>query len=179
MASTDIFDLRSRKQESTRTTIVRRLRYGMIISFAVLFLSIGFLQFSSGAVGPLDALTGLANGFSTAQVGVLGSAHFLGFLIGCWWAPRLMGPVGDSRAFAIFAATGAIGLAAHVIVESPTWWSVFRIGSGICVAGCYTVVEAWLQAKVTNENRGRAMGTYRNVDMGSSLIAQHKIVSRL
>ena len=85
-----------------------------------------------------------------------------------------MGPVGDSRAFAIFAATGAIGLAAHVIVEAPTWWSVFRIGSGICVAGCYTVVEAWLQAKVTNENRGRAMGTYRNVDMGSSLIAQHK-----
>ncbi|HSG57695.1 MAG TPA: MFS transporter, partial [Paracoccaceae bacterium] len=39
-------------------------------------------------------------------------------------------------------------------------------------AGCYTVIEAWLQAKVTNETRGRAMGIYRVVDMGSSLVAQ-------
>ena len=147
----------------------------LLISFAALFLSIGLLQFSSGAVGPLDALTGLSFGFSTAQVGFLGSAHFLGFFIGCWWAPRLMGNVGHSRAFAIFTATGAIGLAAHVIVESPTWWALFRIGSGICIAGCYTVVEAWLQAKVTNETRGRAMGTYRVVDMGTSLIAQFMI----
>lgn len=147
----------------------------LLISFAALFLSAGLLQFSSGAVGPLDALTGLSIGFSTAQVGFLGSAHFLGFFIGCWWAPRLMGNVGHSRAFAIFAATGAIGLAAHVITDAPAWWALFRIGSGICIAGCYTVIEAWLQAKVTNETRGRAMGTYRVVDMGTSLIAQFMI----
>ena len=23
-----------------------------------------------------------------AQIGLLGSAHFVGFFIGCWWAPR-------------------------------------------------------------------------------------------
>ena len=147
----------------------------MLISFASLFLSAALLQFSSGAVGPLDALTGLSVGFSTAQVGLLGSAHFVGFFIGCWWAPRLMGSVGHSRGFAIFTATGAIGLAAHVIVEDPYWWALFRVGSGICVAGCYTVIEAWLQAKVTNETRGRAMASYRMVDMGASLIAQFMI----
>lgn len=147
----------------------------LVISFAALFLSAGLLQFSSGGVGPLDALTGLNNGFSQEQVGFLGSAHFFGFFIGCWWAPRLMGDVGHSRSFAIFAATGAIGLAAHVIVESPYWWALFRIGSGICIAGCYTVIEAWLQAKVTNETRGRAMGTYRFVDIASSLVAQFMI----
>lgn len=144
----------------------------LMISFAALFLSAALLQFSSGGVGPLDALTGLSFGYSTSQVGFLGSAHFFGFFIGCWMAPRLMGGVGHSRAFSIFAATGAIGLAAHVIIEDPLWWALFRVGSGVCVAGCYTVIEAWLQAKVTNETRGRAMGTYRIVDMGSSLIAQ-------
>ena len=147
----------------------------MLISFASLFLSAALLQLSSGGVGPLDALTGLEIGFSTAEVGLLGSAHFFGFFIGCWWAPRLMGSVGHSRGFAIFTATGAIGLAAHVIVADPYLWAVFRIGSGVCVAGCYTVIEAWLQAKVTNETRGRAMGTYRVVDMGASLIAQFMI----
>jgi len=34
------------------------------------------------------------------------------------------------------------------------------------------VIEAWLQAEVTNETRGRAMGLYRIADIGASLVAQ-------
>ena len=147
----------------------------MLISFAALFLSVILLQLSSGAVAPLDALSGLASGFTTAQIGLLGSAHFFGFFIGCWWAPRLMGSVGHSRAFAVFTAMGAIGLIAHMLLVDPTAWALMRIATGLCVAGCYTVVEAWLQAKVTNANRGRAMGVYRMADMGGSLLAQMMI----
>lgn len=144
----------------------------LLISFAALFLSVLLLQLSSGGVGPLDALSGLELGFSTGQIGLLGSAHFLGFFIGCWWAPRLMGGIGHSRAFAAFTATGAIGLLAHMLVLDPYAWAVMRIASGLCVAGCYTVIEAWLQAKVTNQNRGRTMGVYRVIDMSGSLMAQ-------
>lgn len=143
-----------------------------MISFAALFLSVTLLQLSSGAVGPLDALTGLGNGFSRSEVGFLGSMHFTGFFVGCWWAPRLMGNVGHSRAFAVFTAMGAIGMAGHILIFDPTAWALLRIMSGICIAGCYTVIESWLQAKVTNDTRGRAMGLYRVVDMGGSLIAQ-------
>ncbi|WP_137699454.1 MFS transporter [Marimonas lutisalis] len=144
----------------------------LLISFAALFLSVLLLQLSTGGVGPLDALSGLALDFTKAQIGMLGSAHFLGFFIGCWWAPRLMGSVGHSRAFAAFTASGAIGLLAHYLVIDAYAWALFRIASGFCVAGCYTVVEAWLQAKVTNETRGRTMGVYRVVDMTGSLAAQ-------
>ena len=144
----------------------------LLISFAALFLSVALLQLSSGGVGPLDALSGIVLGFSTTQIGLLGSAHFVGFFIGCWWAPRLMGSVGHSRAFAAFTASGAIGLLAHMLVIDPYAWALMRVASGLCVAGCYTVIEAWLQAKVTNENRGRAMGVYRVADMGASLAAQ-------
>jgi len=144
----------------------------MLISFAALFLSVILLQLSTGGVGPLDALSGLELGFSTEEIGLLGSAHFFGFFIGCWWAPRVLGTVGHSRAFAAFTAIGAIGLLAHMLVVNPYAWVVMRIMSGFCVAGCYTVVEAWLQAKVTNETRGRAMGIYRVVDTTGSLGAQ-------
>ncbi len=147
----------------------------MLISFGALFMSVVLLQLSSGGVGPLDALTGLNAGFSRGEVGFLGSAHFFGFFIGCWWAPRLMGSVGHSRAYASFTAMGAIGLAAHVLITDPAFWAAFRIASGICVAGCYTVIEAWLQAKVTNETRGRAMGSYRVADMGASFVAQFMV----
>lgn len=138
----------------------------LLLSFAALFLSVVLLQLSTGGVGPLDALSGFALDFTTQQIGLLGSAHFVGFFIGCWWAPRVMGSVGHSRAFAAFTAAGAIGLLAHMLVIDPYAWALMRVASGLCVAGCYTVVESWLQAKVTNATRGRTMGTYRVVDMG-------------
>jgi len=144
----------------------------MLVSFAALFLSVLLLQLSTGGVGPLDVLSGSELGFSRQQIGLLGSAHFVGFFIGCWWAPRLMGSVGHSRAFAAFTATGAIGLMAHMLVIDAYAWALMRVASGLCIAGCYTVIEAWLQAKVTNETRGRAMGIYRVVDMTGSLGAQ-------
>ena len=144
----------------------------LILSFAALFAAVALLQLSSGGLGPLDALSGLALGFTRTQVGLLGSAHFVGFFIGCWWAPRLMGAVGHSRAFAACTAAGAIGMIGHTLVVDPYAWAAMRLASGLCVAGCYTVVEAWLQSYVADEGRGRAFGTYRMADMGASLVSQ-------
>jgi len=144
----------------------------LFISFAALFLSVIFVQLGSGAVAPLDAISGLGLGFSKAEVGMLGSAHFIGFFVGCWWAPRMLGSVGHSRAFAAFSALGTIGIAAHMMLVNPIAWSLMRGLTGISVAGCYTIIEAWLQASVTNKTRGRAMGVYRVVDVGASLGAQ-------
>ncbi|WP_372840390.1 MFS transporter [Phaeovulum sp.] len=144
----------------------------MLISFAALFLSVIFVQLGSGGVAPLDAISGLGQGFSKGEVGMLGSAHFIGFFIGCWWAPRMLGTVGHSRAFAAFSALGTIGIAAHMMLVNPLAWSIMRMLTGLSVAGCYTIIEAWLQSSVTNETRGRAMGVYRVVDVGASLGAQ-------
>jgi len=144
----------------------------LIISFAALFLSAILLQLSSGGVAPLDALSGVQSGFTTTQIGILGSSHFVGFFIGCWLAPRLMGNVGHSRAFAVFAAMGAVGILSHMMLISPYAWALMRVMTGLCVAGCYTVIESWMQAKLTNANRGKAMGAYRVVDMTGSLAAQ-------
>lgn len=144
----------------------------LLISFAALFLSVVLLQLGSGGIAPLDAISGLELKFTTAEIGLLGSAHFFGFFIGCWWAPRLMGAVGHSRSFAAFIACGTIGILSHMIVIDPVAWMGMRVLTGLCVAGCYTVVESWLQAKVTNETRGRTMGVYRIVDIGGSLVAQ-------
>ncbi len=144
----------------------------LLISFAALFLSVVLLQLGLGGVVPLDALSGVELGFSAGEIGLLGSAHFIGFFIGCWWAPRLMGQVGHSRAFAALTAAGTIGILAHMLVIHPLAWAVLRMASGLAVAGCYTIIEAWLQAKLTNDTRGRAMGVYRVVDIVGSLGAQ-------
>lgn len=144
----------------------------LLISFASLFASVFLLQLGVGSVVPLDALSGSALGFTTEQIGTMGSMHFVGFFVGCWWAPRLMGTVGHSRAFAAFAAAGTIGIMAHMMLIDPWAWGIMRMASGLAVAGCYTIIEAWLQAKVTNQTRGRAMATYRIVDVSGNLGAQ-------
>ena len=144
----------------------------LLISFAALFASVFLLQLGLGSVVPLDALSGTELGFTAEQIGAMGSTHFLGFFIGCWWAPRLMGTVGHSRAFAAFAAAGTIGILAHMMWVDPWAWAIMRMSSGLAVAGCYTIIEAWLQSKVTNQTRGRAMGVYRVVDVTGNLGAQ-------
>lgn len=147
----------------------------LVISFAALFLSVSFVQLGSGALGPLDALSGMAAGFSTTQIGLLGSAHFAGFFVGCWLAPRMLGSVGHIRAFAAFAAVGAIGAIAHPLLVDPLAWSALRVMTGFAVAGAYTVIEVWINAKVTNATRGRVLGAYRVVDLGASLVSQAMI----
>ena len=144
----------------------------LAISMSSLFLSAILLQLGSGGLGPLDVLSGLELDFSTEQIGLLGSAHFVGFFLGCWWAPRLIGVIGHSRAFAVFTAAGTIGVLAHMLVVDPYAWAGMRTLSGLCVAGCFTVIEAWLQAKVDNRNRGRVFGIYRIADMSGSAAAQ-------
>ncbi len=144
----------------------------VLISFAALFSSVLMLQLAFGGVVPLDALSGALLGFTGAQIGLLGSAHFLGFFIGCWWAPRLMGDVGHSRAFAAFTAAGTISILAHMMLVDPWAWTLMRVISGMAIAGCYTIIEAWVQSRVTNKTRGRAMGVYRVVDVSGSFGAQ-------
>ena len=70
---------------------------------------------------------------------------------------------------------GAIGMLGHTLLIDPIAWAVMRVASGLCVAGCYTVIEAWLQAKATNANRGLTMSVYRAVDICASLGAQMMI----
>jgi len=144
----------------------------LALSFAALFLSVILLQLSSGSMGPLDALSGRASGFSPAQIGLLGSAHFTGFFIGCLIAPLIMGYAGHIRAFSAFAAMGAISAISHPLWVEAEFWFALRIMTGLSISGCYTVIEAWLQAKSDNGNRGRTMGIYRFLDLSASLAAQ-------
>jgi len=145
---------------------------GTLLSFTALFLSVLLVQLGSGTLGPLDALAGSVRGFTTEEIGLLGSAHFLGFFAGCWLAPRYIGQVGHSRAFAAAAAIGAIGALLHPVFEGPYQWAALRLLTGLAVASAYTVCESWLQAKVESHNRGRIYGVFRVVDLSGSILAQ-------
>ncbi len=147
----------------------------ILLSLIALLASVLFVQLGSGSLGPLDALSGEILNFSSIEIGLIGSAHFLGFMIGCYLTPLLISRVGHSRTFASLASLGAISALAHMIFPEALWWIILRILSGMSVAGTYTVIEIWIQPKLNNQNRGKITGVYRLVDISGTLMAQAMI----
>ena len=147
----------------------------ILLSLIAILASVLFVQLGSGSLGPLDALSGKQLNFSSIEIGLIGSAHFFGFMIGCFLTPLLISRVGHSRTFASLASIGAISAILHMILPDALWWIVLRILSGISVAGTYTVIEIWIQPKLNNQNRGKITGVYRLVDISGTLMAQAMI----
>ncbi len=144
----------------------------LIISLSALLISVVFVQVGTGSLGPLDALSGLALGFSPTEIGYLGSAHFFGFFIGCVLSPYLVIRSGHARAFAVMAAVSTISIILHPVVQEAWFWMILRVMTGFAIAGAYTVIESWLQSKLNSENRGTVFSIYRMVDMVGTLLSQ-------
>ena len=143
----------------------------LLISLSALLISTLFVQMGIGSLRPFDAISGQALGFSPVEIGLLASGHFAGFLLGCVFSPHLVRRAGHSRAFAVMAGAAVISIIAHPIIPDALFWTAIRVLSGFSVAGCYTLIESWLQAKISNENRGRIFSIYRLVDMSGQIMA--------
>ncbi len=140
-----------------------------------LLLAAGILLAGNGLQGTLIALRGAAEGFSPSLIGLMGSAYFAGFLIGCLYVPRLLRAVGHIRAFATLAAIGAAGALLLVLFVNPVAWIVVRFLSGICFSSLFTTIESWLNSAATNSNRARVLAIYRIIDIGAVTGSQYMI----
>ena len=131
-----------------------------------------FLLAASGLHGLLLPLRGQLEGFSTASLGLMGTAWAGGFVTGCYFAPRIVRRAGHVRAFGAFAASGAI-----VALLTGLWideyvWILLRAFTGFTMAGAFMVIESWLNERATNENRGTVFGLYMMVTYASIMAGQ-------
>ena len=149
----------------------------LLISLSALLFSTLFVQMGIGSLRPFDAISGQALGFSPVEIGLLASGHFGGFLLGCIFSPVLVRRAGHSRAFAFMAGIAVISIIAHPLYPNAIFWTIIRVLSGFSVAGCYTLIESWLQAKATNQIRGRLFSIYRLVDMSGQVMANAVIAT--
>lgn len=140
-----------------------------------LLIAAGILLGGNGLQGTLIALRGALEGFSPAMIGFMGTSYFGGFLIGCLVITRIMKAVGYVRAFSALAAIASSGTLLLVLVIDPYVWSALRLVSGFCFAGLFTIMEAWLNSGVRNEDRAQVLGVYRIIDIGCVTGAQFLI----
>lgn len=131
-----------------------------------------FLLAASGLHGLLLPLRGQQEGFSTASLGLMGTAWAGGFVTGCFFAPRLVRRAGHVRAFGAFAASGAIVALLTGLIIDEYVWILLRAFTGFTMAGAFMVIESWLNEKATNENRGTVFGLYMMVTYASIMGGQ-------
>jgi MFS family permease len=140
-----------------------------------LLIAAGILLGGNGLQGTLIALRGALEGFEPATIGFMGTAYFGGFLIGCLAVSHMMKAVGHVRTFSTLAAIASAGTLLLILMVDPYVWSAIRFVSGFCFAGLFTVMEAWLNSGVRNEDRARVLAVYRIIDIGSVTGAQFLI----
>lgn len=146
-----------------------------LLSISALLITVLLMQMGTGALGPLDTLSGIQLGFTTIEIGIIGAAHFTGFIIGCFGAPALVRRVGHARAYIVTVALSVIAILLHPIFPVFWAWCLLRVFTGLAIATSFTAIESWLNAKLTKQNRGRFFSLYRMMDMFGALIAQSLI----
>ena len=147
----------------------------LIKPITALLMSASIILATNGLEGVLLPLRGVMERFSDLEIGLIGSAYFAGFTLGCLTCPRIIARVGHIRAFTVFTAITAVSpLIEAMWPEPPLWWC-FRGVTGVCFAGILNVFESWLTSVATNANRGQLMGTYAFINFASLTLGQQLI----
>lgn len=137
-----------------------------------LLLGILLLMVGNGMQGTLLGVRGAIEGFSTAEMSVVMSAYFAGFLLGSQFVPDLIRRVGHVRVFAFLGSLASAGLVLFPVLTDPIYWVALRLLLGFCFCGVYIVSESWLNNTTTTETRGRALSLYMIAQMSGIVLAQ-------
>ena len=140
-----------------------------------LLVAAGILLAGNGIQGTLIAVRGAQEGFSAGIIGLMATAYFGGFLIGCIAITRVLRNVGHIRAFSALAATASAVSLLLVLAPNELMWMAVRFVTGFCFSGLFTTMESWLNSGVSNENRGRVLSIYRIIDIGAVTGSQYMI----
>lgn len=143
--------------------LVRRMDSRMprvLIGVWALLIGVVFIMLGNGMHFTLIGLRGGIEGFSAAELAIVTSGYFMGFLSGARLTPQLIRRVGHVRVFAALGSFMSAGLIAFPLVTDPWAWTILRILVGFCMSGIYVTAESWLNDAATNETRGQILSAY-------------------
>lgn len=142
------------------------------LAIVTILLCAGLLFAGNGLFQTLLPIRAGQEGYTAAMIGVMGTAYFGGFTIGCFVGPKLISTVGHVRVFAGLTALLTATFLAFPLYVDAWFWGALRVVSGICIAVIYIVVESWLNDASSNANRGRVLSIYIIVTNIVTMIGQ-------
>ena len=137
----------------------------VIAPVGALLTSVALLLMGNGLQGTLLPLRAEIEAFSPLAIGVMGSAYYLGFALGCLYGPVVVGRVGHIRTFTAATALASTVALAHALLTEPWAWWPLRALTGFALAILYMVIESWLNERATNQTRGTVMSIYTVINL--------------
>ncbi|MFA5631415.1 MAG: MFS transporter [Porticoccaceae bacterium] len=144
----------------------------LLLPIAALLLSDALLLIGHGIQLTLLPLRAEIEGFTPIEVALTGSTYFVGFVVGCLVAPRMVRRVGHIRAFAVLAS-----LFSATVLLFHSWpdvypWLALRFVVGCCMSGLYMIIESWLNDRSTRETRGTLLSIYTVINLTMMIVGQ-------
>jgi MFS family permease len=139
-----------------------------VASIAPLLIATAILLAGNGLQGTLLAVRANLEGFPTSLIGLLMSAYFGGFVLGCRFNPAFIKSVGHIRTFLALASIASAAALIHPLFVNVWIWAALRAITGYCFAGLIMVIESWINERATNANRGQILSVYRIIDLTST-----------
>lgn len=143
-----------------------------LVSIVTILICAALLFAGNGLFQTLLPIRAGQEGYSAALIGLLGTAYFGGFTLGCFIGPKLIRAVGHVRVFAGLTALLTATILAFPLHVDPLFWGLLRVVSGACLAILYIVAESWLNDASSNTNRGRILSAYIVVSNIVTMIGQ-------
>lgn len=132
---------------------------------SALLMSVAILLMGNGLQGTLVPLRANMESFRPLELGLLGTAYFVGFTLGCIQGPALVRRAGHIRAFAAMTSVASAVPLLHAIDVEPLTWAALRALTGFCFAVLYIIIESWLNARSDNATRGMVFSVYTIVNL--------------
>lgn len=146
-----------------------------IASIASLLVGVAFLISGHGLQLTLIPLRAAAEGWTPVEIGIIGSAYYVGFVAGCVVSPYAILRAGHIRGFAALVSLCAAVSILQAVVVSVVPWILFRLMVGATLAGLYMIIESWLNDRATNQNRGTIMSVYIGVNFAAITMGQFMV----
>lgn len=143
----------------------------VLLPFAPVLAGGALNGFAAGALSVLIGVRLAASGAPATAIGIVLACHFAGLILGARLCPRLIAETGHVRAFGVFAAGACVLTLLLSMTESFLAWGILRIGTGLCMAGLFTVVESWLNQQVASNFRARTFAVYMILGTGAAGLA--------
>ncbi|MGD9804948.1 MAG: MFS transporter [Hyphomicrobiaceae bacterium] len=128
-------------------------------------MSVAVLLAGNGLQITLVPIRANLENFAAVEIGLLGTAYFVGFTIGCVHGPMLVRRAGHIRTFLAMTSLASAVPVLHAMSSEPVLWWVLRAFSGYCFAVLYIVIESWLNAEADNESRGAVFSVYIMINL--------------
>ncbi len=147
-----------------------------LLPIAALLTSTAFMLAGGGVYGIVLPVRGGMEGFSTTELGLIGTCYAIGFTLGCIYIPLLVRQVGHVRTFGALAAILATTVLLCGLFVNAFTWMILRTIAGFWLAGGYMIIESWLNEKADNENRGVVFSIYMVTSQVAMMCGQYMLV---